>query len=127
MTVGASVQGNTPERFRCSLIFRWKPKIRRQPYHIALAADDHGLIGVAKPGGGLDHRIQHRLQIEGRAADDLQHVAGRGLVFERLLRSPVRCRNSPSSRAFSIAITAWAAKSVNRAICLSVYRRTSLR
>ena len=28
--------------------------------------------------------VQHRLQIEGRAADDLEHLAGRGLVFERL-------------------------------------------
>ena len=54
--------------------------------NLALAAVDHGLIGIAKPGGGLDHRIQHRLQIEGRAADDLQHVAGRGLVFQRFLK-----------------------------------------
>ena len=49
-------------------------------------------IGVAEPRGGLDERVEHRLQIEGRAADDLEHVAGRGLVFERLLRSPVRSR-----------------------------------
>ena len=60
-------------------------QIRRQPRQLALAAEDHGLIGIAKPGGGLDHRIEHGLQIEGRAADDLQHVAGRGLVFQRLL------------------------------------------
>ena len=34
----------------------------------------------------LDQRLQHRLQVEGRLADDLEHVAGRGLVFERLLK-----------------------------------------
>src|SRR5690242_13244083 len=35
--------------------------------------------------------------------------------------------NSPSSRAFSIAITAWAAKLCNSPICLSENGRTSLR
>ena len=38
---------------------------------------------IAQPRGGFDQRVEHRLQIEGRAADDLEHVAGRGLVFER--------------------------------------------
>ena len=42
-------------------------------------------------------------------------------------RSSVRSRNSPSSRAFSIAITACAAKFCNSAICLSVNGRTSWR
>ena len=27
-------------------------------------------------------RIEHRLQIEGRAADDLEHVGGRGLLLQ---------------------------------------------
>jgi hypothetical protein len=40
-------------------------------------------------------------------------------------RSLVRSRNSPNSRAFSIAITACAAKFSNSAICLSVNGRTS--
>ena len=44
------------------------------------------MIGIAKPGGGLDHRVEHGLQIEGRATDNLQHVAGRGLVFQRFLK-----------------------------------------
>ena len=43
-------------------------------------------VGIAEPRGGLDQRFQHRLQIERRAADDLQHVAGRGLVFQRFLK-----------------------------------------
>ena len=41
------------------------------------------MIGIAQPRCGFDQRVEHRLQIEGRAADDLEHVAGRGLVFER--------------------------------------------
>ena len=43
-------------------------------------------------------------EIEGRAADHLEHVGGRGLLLQ------VFSRSSPSNRVFSIAITAWAAK-----------------
>ena len=28
-------------------------------------------------------RVEHRLQIEGRAADDLEHVGGGGLLLQR--------------------------------------------
>ena len=51
---------------------------------LALAYQDRSGIGTAKPEGRFGHRVQHRLHIGGRAADDLEHVAGRGLVFERL-------------------------------------------
>jgi hypothetical protein len=57
---------------------------------------------------------------EGRAADDLQHVAGRGLIRQTPGGRPVRCLNSPSNLAFSIAMTAWSAKFSNKAICRSV-------
>jgi hypothetical protein len=40
------------------------------------------LIGLTKPGGGLDQRVEHGLQIERRAADDLEHVGGGGLLLE---------------------------------------------
>ncbi len=53
---------------------------------IAIPAEDHGLVGIAQPRCRLDNRIEHRLQIECRAADDLQHVAGRGLIFQRFLK-----------------------------------------
>ena len=42
------------------------------------------------------------------------------------LRSSVRCRSSLSSRTFSMAITAWAAKVVTSSICLSVKGRDRL-
>jgi hypothetical protein len=41
--------------------------------------------GPAKPGGGFDYCVQHRLHVSGRAADDVEYVAGRGLVFERFV------------------------------------------
>ena len=31
----------------------------------------------------FDQRVEHGLQIEGRAADDLEHVGGRGLLLQR--------------------------------------------
>ena len=31
----------------------------------------------------FNERVEHRLQVERRAADDLQHVRRRGLVFEQ--------------------------------------------
>src|SRR5262245_4027705 len=42
-----------------------------------------GLVCTAKPRGRLDKRVKHRLQIEGRAADDLEHVGGCGLLLQR--------------------------------------------
>ena len=77
---------------------------------------------------GSSDQIEHRLWIAGRGRHHLQHVDRRGLVFQRTCcSSPVRSRNSPRSRAFSIAITAWAAKFSSRAICLSENGRTSWR
>ena len=40
-------------------------------------------VGLAKTRRRLDQRIEHRLQIEGRAADDLEHVGGGGLLLQR--------------------------------------------
>ena len=39
------------------------------------------LISLAKASRGLQQRIEHRLQIEGRAADDLEYVGGCGLLL----------------------------------------------
>src|ERR1700730_4816730 len=52
---------------------------------LACSQGDAGVVSAAKASSSLDNSIQHRLQIEGRAADDLQYIAGRGLVFERFL------------------------------------------
>jgi hypothetical protein len=42
------------------------------------------LFGIAQAACRFDQRIEHRLQIEGGAADDLEHVGGGGLLLERL-------------------------------------------
>ena len=56
---------------------------RHSAVNLAIAHPDSCEIGAAKPGGRFDHCVQHRLHIGGRAADDVEHVARRGLVFER--------------------------------------------
>jgi hypothetical protein len=51
-----------------------------------LAADlprYRGFIGFAKPGSRLNQSLKHRLEIEGRAADDLEHVGRSSLLLQR--------------------------------------------
>ena len=57
--------------------------VRHNAVDFALAYPDIRGIGAAKPGGRSGHCVQHRLHIGGRAADDVEHLAGRGLIFER--------------------------------------------
>ncbi len=57
---------------------------RFEPQDIAIALEQPGVVGFAKPRCGFDEGIEHDLQIEGRAADHLQHVSGRGLLLQRL-------------------------------------------
>ena len=58
----------------------------------------------------LRNRIQYRLQIRWRAADDAQDFAGRRLLLQRFGERLVPFLSSLNSRTFSIAITAWSAK-----------------
>src|SRR6516225_972524 len=44
-------------------------------------ADNCGLVGSAEPGSGFNKGLQHGLQIESRAADDLEHVGSSGLLL----------------------------------------------
>src|SRR2546429_584399 len=68
---------------------------RDRPIHIAIAFGDHSHFSAAEPGSGFDHGIQNRLQIEGRAADDLEDITRRHLIFEglaQLLCRVAECR-----------------------------------
>src|SRR5262249_4439116 len=40
-------------------------------------------VRLAQPGGPLDKRVEHCLEIEGRAADHVEHVGGGGLLLQR--------------------------------------------
>ncbi len=113
--------GLTGIRFMIFLVVRRKSEDRNQDGRRRLADRRRPLARIAKTSGRLDKSVEHGLQIEGRAADDLQHVGGRGLLLQRFAAI------SLSSRVFSIAITAWAAKFCTSSICLSVNGRTSWR
>src|SRR5262249_38665285 len=42
-----------------------------------------GEVGVTKAASRFNERLQHRLEIKSRAADDAQHFGGGGLLFQR--------------------------------------------
>ena len=52
----------------------------------ALALVKHRLPNLASQMrvGVLQHGVEHRPQIAGRTADNLKHLAGRGLLLQRL-------------------------------------------
>jgi hypothetical protein len=62
----------------------------------------HRLAAEEAP-AALHDRVEHRLRVGDRAADDAQDLRGRRLPLERFL-------GLVESRTFSIAITAWSAK-----------------
>ena len=51
---------------------------------LTLPAPQNSLFGPAKPRRSFDQSVEHGLQIESRAADDLEHVGGGGLLLQRL-------------------------------------------
>src|SRR6267154_744192 len=51
---------------------------------LALRLNDRRHVGIAQLCGRPHQRIEHRLQIEGRAADDLEHVGSGGLLRQGL-------------------------------------------
>src|SRR5215470_12269772 len=63
---GVSVRCHRPESFA---VIKRQASVRRS----------------AKPMRFLQYRIEHGNEIARRAIDDLQHIAGCGLIFERLL------------------------------------------
>ena len=60
---------------------------------IAVPSEDDSSMCSAQPRRGIDKAVQHRLQIEGRPANDLEHVGGRGLLLQRLAQLAPEPRN----------------------------------
>ena len=61
-----------------------KAVVGGQPIGAVVKAENEGAFRVAQLGRRIHERIENRRQIEGRAADDLEHVGGRGLLLQRL-------------------------------------------
>src|SRR5262249_50064707 len=56
--------------------------IRGEVVQLTVRPKDEALLGRTKPGRILDQSFENRLQIERRAADNLEHVGGGGLLRE---------------------------------------------
>ena len=63
--------------------FGRKAVARDLPVMFAPLTVDRRYVRLAQPRRRLDQRVEHRLQIERRAADDLEHVGGGGLLLQR--------------------------------------------
>src|SRR3984893_16639873 len=51
--------------------------------NFTLAFEEPGLINIAKPRHRFDQCVEHSVQIESRAAEDLEDVGGGGLLLQR--------------------------------------------
>ena len=59
------------------------------PIGFTIPQCDSAIVGNAKSRGRFHERIEHGLQIEGRATDDFQHVCGGCLLLHRLPAYPL--------------------------------------
>src|SRR5215467_1408499 len=56
---------------------------RGQAKNITVALEQPRVIRLAQASDRLDKGVKHRLQVEGRAADHLEHVGSSSLLLER--------------------------------------------
>src|SRR5215471_7757434 len=56
----------------------------REEEHPVLLPRYRGVVGAAKTASRFNERLQHRLEVEGRTADDLEHVGSSSLLPERI-------------------------------------------
>src|SRR6516164_7785646 len=61
-----------------------RPGMRTEHHYVAVAEKDPRVQRFAQTGGIRDHRVQNRLKIARRFADDAQHLCGSGLLLQRL-------------------------------------------
>jgi hypothetical protein len=63
--------------------FAGDAQVGDQPQHISVLLKDEAQISGAKLSGRLGQCVEYDVQVKGRAADDLEHVGGRGLLGQR--------------------------------------------
>src|SRR5437660_5767882 len=56
----------------------------RHPQQLAIETINERSVGPAQPDRTFDHSFEYHLEIERRAADDLENFGGRGLLLPRL-------------------------------------------
>src|SRR5437016_13085984 len=73
------IAGEVFEEFRSALLGG-----RNKVVLAVVQPEELRIVRMAEVSSGLDNGIEDGLQLGGRAADDVEHVARRGLVLERL-------------------------------------------
>ena len=68
------------------LRLRRKAALRDHLKDVVLPAVHHRLVGAAEAGHCLHESVEHRLEVNGGVADDLEHVGGRRLLLEGFLQ-----------------------------------------
>src|SRR5215471_6768503 len=75
-------------------VFTREPVVRFEVVIFALRSTYVHRVRLTQAGGRLDKCIEHGLQIESRAADDLEHVSGSGLLLQRFTQLAEQARVS---------------------------------
>ena len=85
---------------------------------VPLSESQHHVIDPTNPGCALDDRVEDRLHVRRRAADDAEHLRCCGLMLQGLAQFCVArfLQILEQFVTFSIAITAWSAKVSTTAI-----------
>src|SRR5262249_31650104 len=66
--------------------------IRDHSIKLSIALENERLLRLAQPRRRLYQRVEHCLQVEGRAADDLEHVGGGGSLLQRFAQPVEQAR-----------------------------------
>src|SRR5262249_33212779 len=85
---GASSNPATFDRPSADIHWNWAV-MRFDLEPLVLAQYNNRIIRLTQPSYRFHERVQHYLQIERRAADDLEHVGGGGLLLEGLAQTPL--------------------------------------
>ena len=74
---------------RCSLWRRWHGTVYGHRVNdVSINTVNYRISRLAQPRSVLGHRIQHWLNVSGRASDDAQDLAGRRLPLQPLPKVP---------------------------------------
>src|SRR5262245_19729502 len=62
---------------------RYRTKMSTRNHHLPFTKSQHHIINPTNPCSALDDRIEHRLHVRGRAADDAEDFGSRSLMLQR--------------------------------------------
>ena len=94
----------------------WREPTKRSPWPAKIVA----VLRAAQAHRRRDQRVEHRLQVERRAADRPSARRRWRSAARATPRGRASCAcTSSNSRTFSMAITAWSAKVLTSSICLA--------